>query len=981
MIKLSLKTAATLLLVVVAGAAEAQQKYEWKQASDGKYQYRYVASDPLQSRFYTLKNGLTVILSVNKKEPRIQTLIGVRAGSNNDPKTNTGLAHYLEHLLFKGTDKYGSLDWTKEKPYIERIEAMYDTYTRTTDPNKRSQIYRQIDSVSGIAARYSIASEYDKLMQGIGSKGTNAYTSFEETVYTEDIPSASLDQYLAVQAERFRMPVFRLFHTELEAVYEEKNRSLDNDQDKASTAMLEALFPTYNYGQQTTLGTTAHLKNPNLKAIRNFYNTWYVPNNMAIVLAGDFDPSTVIEKVAAAFAYMQPKAVVPYKPAPEVPIKAPITREVVGPDAESISIAFRLPGSEEASSQILGSVVSSLLSNGVAGLIDIELNQQQRVQEAGAYYFGLKDYAVLNLNGLPKSGQSLDEVKALLLKQIDKIKAGEFDETLIAAIVNNSKLSAIKEIKDNEQRASRLMSSFIQTQGANWLDQVRRLEQMSKVSKAQVIAFAKQHFNNNYVAVYKRNGEDPTVVKVEKPVITPIFINTEASSPFLEKVLAIKTSENLPKWVDFNSDMKISKAGNADLYYVKNVDDSLFNFTYRYQMGRLNDGKLPIALEYLKFLGTEKMSSEDFVRQFYKIGCSYEIKVGDEETSITVSGLQENFDKAVSLFEELINNAKEDGTAYATFKERIENSRANNKLDKSVILRGMTQYAIYGAQNPFNFQLNQSELDQMTGSELVSLLHKLKTYDHQLLYYGPLDMTAAASSIQSIHPVQSSLAKAPAAKIFQKKDQQANEVFFTDYDMLQAEVYWVRNTDVYDAKNAPLVELFNGYFGGGMGSVVFQTLRESKALAYSTFANYESPVKTGQRYTQVAYIGSQSDKMTEAITGMNELLNNLPKNPALLLNTKKAVRQGIANERIQPDQIFERYFAARKLGLNEDPRKNVYDSVEQLGFNDLETFAAKYLKNKTYGYCILGAKTKVNPESLTKYGTVKELTLAEIFGY
>src|SRR5690554_2813599 len=276
----------------------AQEQFHWKEKTSNGYTYQYVENDPSGARFYTLKNGLTVILSPSKKEPRIQTYIAVKAGSKTDPATHTGLAHYLEHMLFKGTDKYGSLDWEKEKPLLDKIESLYEEYNSTTDESERKLIYQEIDRVSGQAAKYAIANEYDKIMSGMGAQGTNAFTSVEQTVYTEDIPSNVVDKFLTVQAERFRNPVLRLFHTELEAVYEEKNRSLDSDGSKVFEEMFAQLFPNNNYGKQTTIGTIEHLKNPSLVEIRKYYENYYVPNNMAIIMAGDFNPDDVIKSVA-----------------------------------------------------------------------------------------------------------------------------------------------------------------------------------------------------------------------------------------------------------------------------------------------------------------------------------------------------------------------------------------------------------------------------------------------------------------------------------------------------------------------------------------------------------------------------------------------------------------------------------------------------------------------------------------------------------
>ena len=258
--------------------------YEWKQASSGGYTYKYVTNDPSKSRFYTLKNGLTVILSPTNKDPRIQCYIATKAGSKTDPANHTGLAHYLEHMLFKGTDKFGSLDWTKEKPELDKINALYEEYNHNTDVEMRKAIYHRIDSVSGVAAKFAIANEYDKMMSSMGAQGTNAFTSFEQTVYTDDVPANATDKYLKVQSERFRNPQFRIFHTELEAVYEEKNRGLDNDGRKVFEKLFAELFKNHNYGKQTTIGTIEHLKNPSLQEIRKYFNTYYVPNNMGVIM-------------------------------------------------------------------------------------------------------------------------------------------------------------------------------------------------------------------------------------------------------------------------------------------------------------------------------------------------------------------------------------------------------------------------------------------------------------------------------------------------------------------------------------------------------------------------------------------------------------------------------------------------------------------------------------------------------------------------
>ena len=484
-----------ILLALLTTQAIAQGKFQWKEVTSGTYKYKTVSSDPTKARFYTLANGLTVILSENKKTPRIQTLFGTRAGSNNDPKNHTGLAHYLEHLLFKGTNKYGSLDWAKEKPILDKIDGLYEAYNKIpfSDSAARKAKYHEIDSVSGEAAKFAIANEYDKVMGAMGSQGTNAHTWVEETVYDENIPSNAVDKFIAVQAERFREPVLRLFHTELEAVYEEKNIGMDNDGRKVYEVQLAALFPTNNYGQQSTIGTVEHLKNPSLLAIKDFYNKYYVPNNMALVMVGDFKADEVIKKIDAAFAWWKPKTVTPYNPAPEKPLTEPVVRDVFGPTAENINIAWRMPGATSFKESVLLELTRNILANGKAGLIDLNLNKQQKVLRASAGGLDFKDYSSLQISGTPKAGQTLDEVKTLLMAQIDLLKKGEFDESLIKSTAANYKLDKLESIKDINSTANELMSSFIQEKGTMWDKKASFLDAMNAVTKAELVAFINKY--------------------------------------------------------------------------------------------------------------------------------------------------------------------------------------------------------------------------------------------------------------------------------------------------------------------------------------------------------------------------------------------------------------------------------------------------------------------------------------------------------
>lgn len=967
-------------MIFVSLTATAQDKYVWKQATSAGYTYKYVTGDPMQARFYTLANGLTVILSSNHKEPRVSVRIAVRAGSNTDPRDHTGLAHYLEHLLFKGTEKYGSLDWVKEKPFLDEIDGLYEQYNSTKDTAKRRMIYHKIDSVSGLASQYAIANEYDKMMTNIGAQGTNAHTWVEETVYEEDIPSNAMDKFLLVQAERFRDPIFRLFHTELEAVYEEKNRGLDNDGSKMQEAMMKYIFPTHNYGQQTTIGTIEHLKNPSLKAIRAYYHKYYVPNNMAVIMAGDIDPDQLIKKIDKSFAYMQRQPVDLYNPAPEKPLTAPIVKDIFGPSAENMRICYRTPAANTHDAMVLD-LISSILNNGKAGLLDLNLNKQQKVQASFAGEQQYKDYGILIVGGTPKQGQTLEDVRDLLMQQIDLVKKGDFDVSLVKAIVANAKLSLLEELEKNPTRSNVLMQGFIKHRGEKWNYDVADLDEQAKVSKEEIVRVANKYIGNNYVLLYKRKGEDKNIVKVDKPPITPVQTNAGKQSPFVKKIEEMPVSDMSPQWLDFNNGIVRAKAGIADVLYVPNKENELFHLYYRLEMGNRNNKLLPLAAQYFQFLGTDKYTSEQVSKEFYNIACNFSINATADVTMISITGLQENFNKAVSLFEDILANCRPDTAALTALKGRILKARSNAKLNKQAILQGLINYARYGAKNPYNDVLATEDLNNLKAEDLVNILHGLLNYKHSIIYYGKLPVENFTSVITGLHKLPAAFASAPARKEYPYTNQASNQVLFANYDMVQAEILWIRNAAPYDVNKETVVDVFDNYFGGGMGSIVFQTIRESKALAYSTFATYGTPARKEDPFYVLAYIGCQADKMADALKGMNELLTDMPVSEKGLELAKVSLKKDIETERVTQDGIVFSYLAARDKGIDYDQRKTEYETVDKLTMDDIKKFHQDQLSGKSYTYCVVASDKKVNMDDLKKVGDVKVLGLDEVFGY
>jgi predicted Zn-dependent peptidase len=906
-------------------------------------------------------------------------MIAVKTGSKNDPADHTGLAHYLEHMMFKGTDQYGSKDFSKEKPYLDEIENLYETYGAEKDEDKRKAIYHVIDSVSGLAAKWAIANEYDKMVSNIGAKGTNAFTSNDMTVYVNDIPVNQIEKWVNIEAERFRNPQLRLFHTELEAVYEEKNRGLDNDGRKANEAMMASLFKNHAYGTQTTIGTIEHLKSPSIKAIKKYYNERYVPNNMAIIISGDVDPDKTAELIKAHFSYMQPKPLVAYPYGSEKIRSTPDEITVYGPDAEEVSIGFRMKGSNT-SDYLLQTMIDNLLNNASAGLLDLDLVKQQKVIEAQSGIDNLTDYDVFELTAKPVQGQSLEDCKNLLLAEIDKLKKGDFDEGMIAAGVTNMKVQEMRSLESNGGRAYTIMNTFVHDIDYNAF--MHRFDVMSKFTKADIMSFANSNFTNDYTVVYKKVGEDKTTKKVVKPAITPVAVNREDQSEFLKKIIGMKTESIKPVFVDYNKDIAYAKSNNGvPIWYVNNHENSLFSLFYAFDMGTLTDKTLGMMSTYFDFLGTKQMSSEKISTEMYKLGCRFDVNVGRDNMYVSINGPQDKMQQAIALFEDVLNNCVANDDALKQLVDNVIKERNDAKKNKNVIRQRLMDYANYGANNPSTFILNNEELKKLKAQDLVDKIHNLKNYQHRIYYYGPMDPTTFGNTISRLHQVAAQPQPVPALQDFKRKDMNENEVYFVDYPMVQAEIMWTHKGDNWNVAQYPDIRLFNEYFGGSMSGIVFQTIRESKALAYSTYARYNSPSRKEDPFYMTAYVGTQADKFNDATKGMNELLTDLPASEKNLQLAKDAIKNQIESERITKTGLLMNNQNNMKLGINYDIRKNIYDKLPTMTMTDVNNFFNKDVKDKKYFYCVLASSKKVSKTDLEKIGKVTELKLEDIFGY
>ncbi|MBO5225166.1 MAG: insulinase family protein [Parabacteroides sp.] len=945
------------------------------------YPYESVPNDPLKARIYTLDNGLKVYMTVNKETPRIQTYIAVRVGGKNDPAETTGLAHYFEHLMFKGSQKFGTQNYEQEKPLLDQIEQLFEVYRKTTDEAERKAIYHQIDSISYEASKWAIPNEYDKLMAAIGANGTNAYTGFDQTVYVEDIPSNQIENWAKIQADRFENNVIRGFHTELETVYEEKNMSLTQDARKVYEAVLSALFPDHPYGTQTVLGTQENLKNPSITNIKNYHKTWYVPNNMAICLSGDFDPDQMIATIDKYFGHMKPNPNLPKLPVTqESPIKTPVIKEVLGLDAENVTIGWRFPGAASPEQDLLN-LTGEIINNGKAGLMDVDLVQQQKVLSCYAGTYGMSDYNAFVMSGRPKQGQTLDEVKDLFLAEIEKLKKGEFDEGLLEACINNYKLAQMYRMDENAGRADMFVSAFID--GIDWKDEVASLDRMSKITKQQIVDFANKYFGDNYALIYKKQGKDPNEKKMDKPQITPIVMNRDSSSAFLKEIQASQVAPIEPVFLDYEKDLQqLTAKSNIPVLYKENTSNDLFTLIYVFEMGTNNDKAMGTAFDYMKYLGTSKKSLQEINEEFYRLACYFSVSPGSDRTYVSLIGLKENMPKAIALFEEILADAQPNQAAYANLANDILKRRVDAKLNQGQNFNRLMQYAIWGPKSPTTHVLTTTELQNMNPQELVDRIHKMNTYEHKILYYGPEKPEAVLDIIKQYHNVPEQLQPVPAAETFEQQETPANKVLLAQYDAKQIYFSAISNRgEKFDPAIQPTLDMYNEYFGGGMNAIVFQEMREARGLAYSAGAYLISPSKLKYPYIYRTFIATQNDKMADAMKAFDEIINNMPESEKAFNLAKEALISRLRTDRITKENVLWSYLNAQDLGLTTDSRKELFEKAQTMTLPEVKAFQEKWVKGRTYIYCVLGDEKDLDLKSLSTYGPIQRVTKEEIFGY
>ena len=994
---------------------------------------------------HTLANGFTLYLSPNPAEPRIYTEIAVRAGSKHDPDRSTGLAHYLEHMLFKGTAQLGTSNWEAEEPLLLKIAETYEDHRNTTDPAERRRLYQRIDQLSQQAAAYALPGEYDRIMAQMGARGTNAYTWVDQTIFLNDIPSGELARWMQLESERFSRLVLRLFHTELETVFEEFNISQDKDVRKVMRTANEALFSPHPYGTHTTIGKGEHLKAPSHFDIYEFFSTHYVPANMAIVLAGDFDPNEALELARNTFGTWESKPLPEYTPVvlPDPPPPRTLPREtstqpsnlypklkpilsssrpseqssqrpseqppeqpserqtfhsslshsslsrsslshsslsVVGQEAPSVFLHYRIPGATTREA-IVAQVAVAMLSNRQAGLFDQRLVSAQQVLSASAGITPMAEYANIRASIKPRPGQTLAEAADLALEQVARLAEGDYPAWLREAVIVDHELTMTRSAESNQGRASILTMGFIHRLPLE--EVLHRIEALRTVTDEEVQAFAKTYLRaEQCVVVFKEQGEDNSVMKVEKPEITPVPLHTQRVSGFAERLLAITPTQIEARFADLETEItQLAVAPGVDLHHLPNEENGLFELLYVFDFGTRADAWIGLATKYLSFLGTAALTNAEVQVKFYRLGLEWQVQATAHRTFLGVNGLDTYLPEGLAMLEDLIRNCEPDQDRWENFVADVAQKRLNARSDKQIVLRkGMNQFGRYGEHSPLLTRPSLETLKAAPATQLTERLHQLADTRRSVFYYGPRPADEVIEVLReqvNFTEIPNVAARSRELNMLQPK---ADQVLFVDFPMVQVEVLMLRHVRNAFSKEAwALSEWFNQYYGVGLSSVVFAELRESRALAYSTYAYAESPQRAVDPHVLQAFIGTQPDKLVGALEAMRSLLDEWHWDAEAAERVRNGMLQQMRTERDLRQSRYWLWRQGQDRGITGNQRKWIYEYLSKATPDELRRFMAE-LAGAPTTYLMLGQRESVKFDELSRFGQVRHLALDEVMG-
>jgi predicted Zn-dependent peptidase len=934
------------------------------------------SSNPLHVTKFILPNGLQVFLNEDHSKPEISGSVVVRAGSRHDPADATGIAHYFEHIMFKGTDKIGTTDWEAEKVYLDSISAAYDLLAATQDDTQRKDIQSEINRLSKKAAEFAIPNETDVLLRDIGGSNLNAGTGYEMTVYYNSFPSYQIEKWMDIYAERFKNPVFRLFQAELETVYEEKNLYSDIPVQAMIEDVLATIYGKHPYSNPI-LGQTEHLKNPRLSKMMDFFDTWYVANNMALILSGSFNTEEVVPMIEEKFGTWRSGEL------PEIPdykldpFNGREFRKVRMSPIRIGLVAFRGVSVNHPDNTVF-EVASHLLSNSSSTGIFDKMVMDNKIMAIQPLAFQAPDHGTYVILSVPKIvGQSLKSAESLVDEGLETLKNGDFSDELLEAVKLEYRKNLMRQLETPEGRAGLLRDAFID--GMDWEKVLSKTGELDLVTKEDIIRVTQEYLADDRLVYWSRMGF-PKKDKLQKPDWEPIIPqNTEERSEFAKMINEKPELPAEPIFVNFGEDVVIQALpGSHELYYTGNPYNDIFTMQLAFKKGILHDKLLENTAYYMNLIGTESMTFSELKNELQKLGASIDFSVSNNLFSIYIEGFDENLPRVLELVSDIIENPKPDESQ---IEKLWQEKKAYNKMmrsDPMEIGDALYDYALYREKSQYLNTLTFKETKKLDAQELMESFRAASKQKALLIYAGKTPIDELAGIINSKLPLASQPVLTEPEEL-SRMEYNENAVFYHhNRKARQSNInFYVQGSNLPDIESRAHAVAFNEYFGSGMSSLVFQEIREFRSLSYAAYSVYRQPFLPRNPGFLMGYMNTQSDKTMDGIQAMSELITEMPARPERLEGIRKGLIQSVYTSRPGFRSMGAAVAHWRMQGFDADPQELYYPVFQKLEFDNIEDFYNSHISNKPMLITVSGNMKKVDKELFDSFGKPVKLKYKE----
>lgn len=945
------------------------------------YQSQAEDLNALKVKEYRLENGLTVWLNEDHSQPKVFGAVVVKAGAKDCP--DTGIAHYFEHMMFKGTDRIGTLDYESEKVLLDSIAMKYDELAMTEDTVARARLQKEINELSIRSSEYVIPNEFNRLINRFGGSGLNAATSYDATIYFNTFSPQYMVQWAEINSERLINPVFRLFQSELETVYEEKNMYGDFIGGQVMDTLMARYFGPHPYAYPI-IGSTKNLKNPRLTEMHKFFEDYYVASNMALILSGDFDAQQVMPILEKAFSRIrsgnapkQEKVMLPpFNGRETMKVKFPI------PFIKAMGLGFRGVSANHEDQVALNIAVNLLNNSNGTGYLD-KLMVEHKLMGALAINESMNEAGILAVAIMPKLLiQSYSSAEKMVWDEINRVKNGDFSDEMFNSLKLEQKRQYASSLENIDSRATIMMNLF--SQGKSWNDYLNEVARIESITKEDVVRVAQKYFSNNYLCVTKSTGKYPKD-NLPKPAFSPVVPrNADASSSYAKQLEKIPEQQVAPRIIDFEKDVKTSKLTPlVTLYTTPNPLNDIFTLNISYGIGALEQPELMQLTNYLQLLGTESLSFEQFRSRLQSIGSTLAFDVTPDAFVMKVTGFDNHIDETMKLVGDFIRHAKADDKK---LRQIVDDAKVSEKAffkSGDNVASALLEQVKYGDQSRYLRKLSLSQIKKLKGKDMLAIYDKVRSVQCDLHYCGTLPVEKVIGTIRQHLPLERTTVASNSPYYRELKQYDRPTVFFIDMpDMAQSIVYgYVKGDPVDDKASRHASRLFSVYFGGDMSSLMFQEIREFRSFAYRTSGRYQLPnhAHKGTAGSFTAMLSTQSDKTLDALGVLDSLIREMPLKPERMEAVKQTLVNRINNDYPPFRNLSEKVASARMEGFDRDPAEEFLRDIATMDMQDISRFYREQISGRPVVYVIAGNRKHIDMKKLAEYGTIIKVKKKDIY--